>query len=577
MASEDLRDGNANYDSRGENAAVTPAAIPADYDAALSQLNMLDTPIGVIGQDGQKKSEHSYEEGAICKVSAAATDRDSAISSPTELCSLGDAKAQEFDASVHVHDRKTNLDAAGETTKTDAVGSVFAAGDPAFAPLCALNASREEKGVDVASDDVRDEKTIFDPRIEKEEIIAATAAPTDYHSELLQIIESAENDPRELRDLVYELARTSLAREIDGGRSAPEDLKDLESAIARVEVDFLCRDSSDTRRIRVDTGPELLDGGLALEKIIDATSAVVTSNENIVAEESSFAGLARRPIWPANPQVLGSEGSGSRNVALSGARAERTPFEIVYSERDKTDAVRVRRRIWLWFILWPAIQLIGVVVFCLIIYLALARRLDMQGLQIRQPIVVEAQRPLSVEPLRSSGLPLPATYGVYAISEEHLSELQPLPIRAQDPRVQLSAEIDKPSSTKLPDGKIVFILFRRELLNSAPQNVAIRVVARVASTLTFSSGKAAVLKPDTSWHIRGNSYEFQVSPLNENREMVVARPMDPDFALPSGRYALVFGGLAYDFTVAGRVTDPAQCLESFEAVNGPVFTECRPK
>ena len=254
-----------------------------------------------------------------------------------------------------------------------------------------------------------------------------------------------------------------------------------------------------------------------------------------------------------------------------------TPFEIVYPERDRTDAVRMQRRIWLWFLVWPAIQLIGVAVFCLIIYLALARRLDMQGLQIHQPIVADVQKPTSVEPARSSGLPLPSTYGVYAVSEGHLSELQPLPIRAPDPRVQLSAEINKPSSTILPDGKIAFILFRRELLNSAPQNAAIRVVARVGSTLTFSSGKAAVLKPDTSWRIRSNSYEFQVSPLNENREMVVVRPQDPDFALPSGRYVLVFGGLAYDFTVDGLITDPVQCLESFEAVNGPIFTECRPK
>jgi hypothetical protein len=85
------------------------------------------------------------------------------------------------------------------------------------------------------------------------------------------------------------------------------------------------------------------------------------------------------------------------------------------------------------------------------------------------------------------------------------------------------------------------------------------------------------LKLDASWHIRGNSYDFQVSPLNENREMVVAQPVDPDFAFPSGRYALVFAGLGYDFTVEGPITAPAQCLESFEAMSGPVFTECRPK
>jgi hypothetical protein len=254
----------------------------------------------------------------------------------------------------------------------------------------------------------------------------------------------------------------------------------------------------------------------------------------------------------------------------------RAPVGIVYPERD-TDAVRVRRRVWLWFVVWPLIQLIGLAIFCLALYMAVAGRLDVQSAQTRQAIGPEAPQSPSVERRRPSGLPLPSTYGVYAISNGQLNELQALPIRAPDARVQLSAEINKPSSTVLPDGKIVFVLFRRELLNSAPQKVAIRVVARVASTLTFSSGKAAAAKPDASWHIRGNSYDFQVSPVNENHEMVVVRPEDPDFMFPSGRYALIFAGLAYDFTVDGPITDPTQCLESFEAVNGLVFTECRPK
>ena len=166
---------------------------------------------------------------------------------------------------------------------------------------------------------------------------------------------------------------------------------------------------------------------------------------------------------------------------------------------------------------------------------------------------------------------------MYAVSNGVLSELQPLPIKAPDARVRLSAEINKPSSTVLPDGKVAFVLFQRGLLNSAPDKVAVRVVARVASTLTFSSGKAAASKPEALWRIRSNSYEFQVSPLNENREMVLVGAKSPDFEFPSGRYALVLGGLAYDFTVEGPITDPAQCLESFEAVNGPVFTPCRPK
>ena len=101
MASEDSRDGNANYDSRSEEAAVASvAAIPADYDSALSQLNMLDAP----GQDVESNSEHSHEEAASCAISAAATDSDSAIALLSELCALVGPKAQEFDESGRVQD-----------------------------------------------------------------------------------------------------------------------------------------------------------------------------------------------------------------------------------------------------------------------------------------------------------------------------------------------------------------------------------------------------------------------------------------------------------------------------------------
>jgi hypothetical protein len=48
-----------------------------------------------------------------------------------------------------------------------------------------------------------------------------------------------------------------------------------------------------------------------------------------------------------------------------------------------------------------------------------------------------------------------------------------------------------------------------------------------------------------------------VAPLNENPEMPVLRPENSDFVFPAGRYALVLKGQAYDFTVAGSITDAA--------------------
>lgn len=52
------------------------------------------------------------------------------------------------------------------------------------------------------------------------------------------------------------------------------------------------------------------------------------------------------------------------------------------------------------------------------------------------------------------------------------------------------------------------------------------------------------------------------------------RPEKEDFVLPAGRYALVIKGQAYDFTVAGPITDAAQCLERVDAANGTFYAEC---
>ena len=57
--------------------------------------------------------------------------------------------------------------------------------------------------------------------------------------------------------------------------------------------------------------------------------------------------------------------------------------------------------------------------------------------------------------------------------------------------------------------------------------------------------------------------------------MIVIQP-DPAFVFPSGRYALVLNGMGYDFTVAGPIKSPEQCLEQVEAVNGTIVSECPP-
>jgi hypothetical protein len=38
----------------------------------------------------------------------------------------------------------------------------------------------------------------------------------------------------------------------------------------------------------------------------------------------------------------------------------------------------------------------------------------------------------------------------------------------------------------------------------------------------------------------------------------------------------MLGGLAYDFVVAGEVTDAAHCVEGVVTGRGPTFYECKP-
>ncbi len=42
-----------------------------------------------------------------------------------------------------------------------------------------------------------------------------------------------------------------------------------------------------------------------------------------------------------------------------------------------------------------------------------------------------------------------------------------------------------PSRTVLADGKIVFIIYRRDVASSAPERVTVRVIAKIMRAMTF--------------------------------------------------------------------------------------------
>ena len=176
---------------------------------------------------------------------------------------------------------------------------------------------------------------------------------------------------------------------------------------------------------------------------------------------------------------------------------------------------------------------------------------------------------------RVGDVPVPTEYGAYAVVGGRLIELEQLAIRVPDPRVAISAAFAVPSHSHLPSNPNEFVVFRKDLLNGAPDRAAVRVVAQVARALSFdTSGKPKTSNVEQSWVIRNTAYSMRVGPLPDNPEMIIVRSEQAGLSLPAGRYVLVLKGVGYDFTVDGPVTDPAHCLERTEALNAPIYSEC---
>jgi hypothetical protein len=140
----------------------------------------------------------------------------------------------------------------------------------------------------------------------------------------------------------------------------------------------------------------------------------------------------------------------------------------------------------------------------------------------------------------------------------------------------MSTPVTRPSRTTLPNSRVKFIVYRRDLASNAPERVDVRTVAQVKRSLTFDSqGKATFVPVNDAWNIRNITHEFRVRPVDGHPEMLLIQPEYADFELPPGRYVLVLKSQGYDFTIAGPVTDAAQCLERTEAANGTFYSDCQ--
>lgn len=170
---------------------------------------------------------------------------------------------------------------------------------------------------------------------------------------------------------------------------------------------------------------------------------------------------------------------------------------------------------------------------------------------------------------------MPDTYGVYAVTDGQLTPLDPLPIRVADARVAISSPISKPPSAPIPGGTLQFAAYHRELATNVPESASVRIVAKVMQATSFAGGKPKAVPVEDAWAVRGGSIDLRIAPVAANKEMVLIRPADPAFTLSPGRYVLMFRNQAYDFSVAGEVSDTAHCLERSDLPDRTVYSECR--
>jgi hypothetical protein len=388
-------------------------------------------------------------------------------------------------------------------------------------------------------------------------MVSPHAQEIEYALTLQRIISTVKDDPAQLRLTIYEFARARLKIDTSWTEESERKrlLEALETAIQGVE-EFSARRE---QRERIPSNPTAQIGQAAAPVVSSSTTVATVrpvdpAPEDILLPERAYLRPGIQPVVEVRTQSLGS--------MLAGFCA-------------------------------------GILLLAVIAGLAYYKErlpgFDERFAPVTSPTVAKQVAPQSTaetsSPSSASAVdaktaaasspgplpfPLPSDYGIYALSNGALTELNVLPERVPDKRIAMSTPVTQPSRTTVADGRTRFVLFRRDLAENAPDRVEVRVVARVVRALTFDAKGRPSFSPVTdAWNIRNLAYELRVRPIAGNPEMLLVQPEKADFALPAGRYALVVKDRGYDFTVAGNVTDVAQCLERTDAANGEFYSECQ--
>ncbi len=355
---------------------------------------------------------------------------------------------------------------------------------------------------------------------------------------LSRVIDSVSKNPDYLRATIYELARHKLKEEFHSESAADvrQLSKSLEIAIQGVEA-------FNKKKVGVEAALLGLD---------------VTQENSLIATYASRQDVT--PVQQESPVI-------EAHVFGSGAAP-------AWKRVPRFRAVR-------WF---AAALAMGLAVICTVVSLELLRNKGYFVVNQPAPMAPKVATaaapespPMAAEPKTAEPPPLvPTSFGIFAISDGKLHELDVLPGRAPDPRIAISSLITTPSRATLPDGHLTFIVYRRDSATNAADRAEVRLIARIEKEASFDKdGKQVVTPIDDNWVMRNISIPYRTAPKKDYPDMYEIRSEDPNVPVGPGRYALVIKGFAYDFTVAGQATDPRLCLERLVASNGRFYSECR--
>jgi hypothetical protein len=354
-----------------------------------------------------------------------------------------------------------------------------------------------------------------------------------------------------------------IARMIDSVRNSPADMRQAIYDLARYKLQeqFTYADTTNIQR----TQQALENAIRGVEKFSKQHVTVPTGASPLRGSDPDVAAPAPHQLAPPASQQARTRA----HVQIDSKASDGT------SKEGHVRSLHLRR----------TVAMIAVLVGILVIVqqrehlAALTRNLpnverQSASEQPRLPIQV-ANDPAPPPPPAKPAALRPTDYGVYAVSNDALVELQLLPGRSPDIRVAVSAALKVPSRTFLTNGHPKFIVFRREAASNASDRAEVRVIARVAREF---SAEVAGKKPsdgDYTWVIRNVSFPFRTSPVNDNPEIYELHSEDPGLELTPGRYALVLKNQSYDFSVEGKPVDPKQCIERIVTTNGTFYSDCK--